>query len=112
MNDKILDNFDSEVKKAAKSRDMYKIIFTTEDGKDMEYEIVATFKSKANKKIYYIMTDNTRSKDNELNITPFYIDYDEDDEEPSDIDEGFYPVTDDDELKMVFDVFNDIKSNL
>ena len=56
-----LNNFESSIKKEAKSRDMYKIVFTDEFGKDIEYEIIATFKHKANKKIYYIMTDNTRS---------------------------------------------------
>lgn len=112
MEDKILNNFDSLVKKAAKSRDMYKIIFTNEDGKDIEYEIILTFKSKENKKIYYIMTDNTRSENNELHITPFFIDYDEDDEEPSEMDESFYPVVDEDELKMVLNVFNNVKKNL
>ena len=112
MDDKILNNFDSLVKNAAKSRDMYKVIFTDEEGKDIEYEIILTFKSKKNKKIYYIMTDNTRSENNELNITPFFIDYDEDDEEPSEMDERFYPVVDDDELKMVLDVFSNAKGNL
>ncbi len=112
MSDIVLDKMNSTVKQTAKSRDMYKIIFTTDDEKDIEYEIIATFKSSKNKKIYYIMTDNTRSDNNELNITPFYIDYDDEDDEPSEINECFYPVEDDDELKMVFDIFNNIKSNL
>ena len=112
MNDKTLDNFESEIKKKAKERDMFKIIFTDQDGKDIEYEIILTFKSKKNKKIYYIMTDNTRSENNELNITPFYIDYDEEYEEPSEINESFYPVDDEEELNMVLDVFNSVKGNI
>ena len=105
MDNKLYDNIGSMVKKNAKSRDMYKILFTTEDGKDIEYEIILTFKSKENKKIYYIMTDNTRSTKNELNITSFYINYNENSE-------VFYPVVDDEELKMVFEVFDKVQSNL
>ncbi len=100
-------NIDNMIKNESKSHDMYKVIFTTSDGKDIEYEILLTFKSKSNKKIYYIMTDNTFS-DNKLNITAFYIKYDENNINLDD--ETFYPVTDDDELKMTFDVFNKCKA--
>ena len=93
--------------KDIKSHDMYKVIFTTSDGKDIEYEIILTFKSKSNKKIYYIMTDNTRSNDNKLNITAFYVKYDD---TFNSNDETFYPVVDDTELKMVLEVFNKCKA--
>ncbi len=112
MDEKFYKNFENEIKKKAKSRDMYKIIFTTEDGKDIEYEIIATFKSRLNKKIYFIMTDNTRSEKDELNVFAFYILYDETENEPSDVNETFYPVVDADELKMVFYVFDKIKRDL
>ena len=112
MSDIKFDNLDNEIKQKAKSREMYKIIYTTEDGNDVEYEVVATFKSKKNKKIYYIMTDNTRSKKNELNITPFYINYDEKSDVYVADNEMFYPVVDDNELQMVLDVFDNIKNNL
>jgi uncharacterized protein YrzB (UPF0473 family) len=107
-----LNNFESSIKKEAKSRDMYKIVFTDEFGKDIEYEIIATFKHKTNKKIYYIMTDNTRSNNNELNITAYYINYTGNDIEINEVSNDFYPVVDDNELKMVFDVFNKIKDNI
>ena len=90
-------------KKEIINREMYKMIFTTKEGQDIEYEIILTFKNHTNKKIYYIMTDNTRSDNNELNITPFYVNYD---------DNTFYPVLDDNELSMVLEVFNKIKNNL
>lgn len=99
-------NDDTKIKKASQERDMYKFIFTTSEGKDIEYEIILTFKNKVNNKIYYIVTDNTRSRDNELNITAFYVNYDNNE------DDIFYPVTDDNELKMVFDVFNKVKNDL
>jgi len=97
MNNKI---YNSMTKKDNESKDLYKIIFTTSDGKDIEYEIILTFKS--NKKIYYIMTDNTRYN-NKLNITAFYINIDND--------ETFYPVVDDAEFKTVMEVFNTYKAN-
>lgn len=110
MDDNLLKNFDSQIKNKAKSRDMYKIVFTNEDGKDIEYEIVATFRNNVTRRIYYIMTDNSRSDNNELNIMPFYVDYVE--EVMDEIDERFYPVEDDEEFKMVMDVFNTIKNNI
>lgn len=110
MNDKILKNFDSEIKKKTNSRDMFKIVFTDESGKDIEYEIVATFRNKNTRRIYYIMTDNTRSENNELNIVPFYVDYVE--EVMDEIDERFYPVEDDEEFEMVMNVFNAIKDSI
>ena len=112
MNDKLLDNLDNEIKKKAKLRDMYKIIFTDVNGKDIEYEIVATFKHKVNQKIYYILTDHTRGSNNEVKITAYYIDYVEDSNGLDEFNSNFYPVFDDDELKMVMDVFNKIKENL
>ena len=112
MNDKIFDNLDNEIKKKAETRDMYKIIFTDAEGKDIEYEIVATFKDKANNKIYYIVTDNTRGPNNELKITAYYINYMENNNELDDFNNTFYPVIDDDELQMVMDVFNNIKDRL
>ena len=112
MNGKLLDNLNKKIKKKAKSREMYKIVFTDEDGKDIEYEIILTFKSKANEKIYYVMTDNTRSINNELNIMAYYIDYDETLDEPSDVNETFYPVVNDDELEMVMEVFNKVKETI
>jgi uncharacterized protein YrzB (UPF0473 family) len=112
MNGKLLDNLNKEIKKKAKSREMYKIVFTDEDGKDIEYEIILTFKSKGNEKIYYVMTDNTRSINNELNIMAYYIDYDETLDEPSDVNETFYPVVNDDELEMVMEVFNKVKETI
>ena len=41
---------------------------------------------------------------------PFYVDYVE--EVMDEIDERFYPVEDDEEFKMVMDVFNTIKNNI
>ena len=105
MKDNIYDNLESNIKNISLSRDMYKIVFETEDNKDIEYEIVATFRSKSKKKIYYIMTDNTRSDNDELNITAYYVNEDEAFDE-------FYPVIDDNELKMVYDVFNKIQNNI
>lgn len=110
MDDKLLKNFDSEIKKKTNSRDMFKIVFTDENGKDIEYEILATFRNKVTRRIYYIMTDNTRSENNELNVVPFYIDYVE--EVMDEIDERFYPVEEDDEFKMVMNVFNAIKDSI
>ena len=112
MDDRLLNNLDSEIKKKAKLRDMYKIIFTDEDGKDIEYEIVATFKNKTNKKIYFILTDKKRTSNNELIITAYYIDYVEDNGELNDFNDNFYPVVDDEELKMVMNVFNNIKDKI
>lgn len=106
MKDNIYDNLESNIKNISLSRDMYKIVFTTEDDQDIEFEIVTTFRSKSRKKIYYIMTDNTRSENGELNILVFYVN---DNEEATD---KFYPVNDDDELKMVYDVFNKIQNNI
>ena len=96
-------------KKEIINREMYKMIFTTKEGQDIEYEIILTFKNHTNKKIYYIMTDNTRTENNELNITPFYVNYDDN---KLNEDNTFYPVLDDNELSMVFDVFNKIKNDL
>jgi uncharacterized protein YrzB (UPF0473 family) len=112
MNDKIVNDLGNEIKKKAKSREMYKIVFTDENGKDTEYEIILTFKSKENEKIYYVMTDNTRSSNNELNIMAYYVDYDETYDEPSDVNETFYPVVNDDELNMVMEVFNKVKETI
>ena len=110
MNDNMIKKLNNEVKNKIKSRDMYKIIFTNEDGKDIEYEILLTFRSKSNNKIYYVMTDNTRN--NKLNIIPFYVECDKDIEENTDIEEEFFPVTDEEELEMVFNVFNDVKDKI
>ena len=112
MKDNVLANLDKEIKKQAKSRDMYKIIFTDLNGKDIEYEILATFRNTKTKRIYYILTDHTRTDKNELKITAYYIDYQDEDNEISTFDNNFYPVEEDDELKMVMDVFNKIKENL
>lgn len=112
MNDKVLKNFDSEIKKKAKSREMFKFIFTDDEGKDVEYEILATFRNKKTKRIYYIMTDNTRSSNNELNISFYYIDYTEDDSDINVIDNSFYAVESEDEIKMIMEVFNKIKADL
>ena len=104
--------FEAAIKNKAKSRDMYKIVFTTTDGKDIEYEILATFRNTKTKKIYYIMTDNTRDHDNKLNISFFYIIYEGDGIEIEEMDNDFYPVVDDDEIKMVMEVFDKIKADL
>ena len=109
MNDELLKKFDDGIQKESRSREMYKIVFTTEDGKDIEYEILATFKNKETKKIYYIMTDNTRDLNNKLNISFFYVNYKGDN---SKVVDNFYPVLDENELKMVMDVFDKIKADL
>ncbi len=104
MNNTLLSNISNNIKK---NRDFYKIIFTNEENKDVEYEVVATFKSKSRKKIYYLLTDNERNKDNSLKISAYYINYDENGGK-----EIFYPVVDDQELKMVWDVFNKIQNEI
>ena len=111
MNDEALKKFDSEIKKKVKSREMFKFIFTDDEGKDVEYEILATFRNKKTKRIYY-MTDNTRGSNNELNISFYYIDYNEDNHDINVIDNTFYAVENDDEIKMVMEVFDKIKANL
>ena len=112
MKENLINNFDNIIKKEASKRDIHKFVFTDASGKDIEYEIIATFKNKANKKIYYIMTDNTRSNDNELNITAYYVNYTENSIEMNEVSNDFYPVVDDNELQMVFNVFNNIKDNI
>ncbi len=107
MEDNNID-FESMIKKATSTRDMNKIIFTTDEDENILFEIVASFKSKANKKIYYVMTDNTKNNKGELNISIFYINYDESKPEPSESPETFYPVIDDNELNMVYDSFANI----
>lgn len=106
-----MDNKQCVIKNKSISRDIYKIIFTNKDNKDIEYEIIATIKSKAKKKIYYLLTDNTRDNDNKLRITVYYINYDEN-KELSDINDVFYPVIDNNELESVFAIFNKIQRNL
>ena len=87
-------------------KDLNKFIFTDINNNDIEYELVASFKNDQRKKIYYIMTDNTRSENNELNISFFYINY------PNMEDDTFYPVTDKEELDMVYQEFNKIKDQI
>ena len=111
MDNKVMNNLEKVVKEKSNSRDMFKIIFTNEDGKDIEYEILATFKSSNNNKLYYVMTDGTK-ENNKLNISVFYVNYNEQLEEPSEVDERFYPVLDDEELNMVMEVFNKIKDEI
>ena len=106
-----MDNNPDVIKSKSISRDIYKIIFTNEDNKDIEYEIIATIKCKSKKKIYYLLTDNTRDKDNKLKITAYYINYD-DNKDLNDINDVFYPVIDNEELKSVFAIFNKIQNNL
>lgn len=112
MNDNIINKLAPALKAKTSSRDIYKQVFTTADGKDVEYEIIATFINRTRQKFYYIMTDNTKSENNELNISAFYVEYEGEDDDLTEADEGFYPVEDDEELAMVMDVFNQIKGNL
>ena len=106
MKDKINVDFEKSIIEKAKSRDMYKIVFTDSNDKDMEYEIVATFKNNTNKKLYYLLTDNTRTN-KELNIFAYYTNYEDEVE-----DNLFYPVVEEEELNMVKEVFEKIKADL
>ncbi len=102
-----LDNIGPMIKKIVSNRELNTIIFTKEDNTDVEMEIIATFKNNNYKKIYYIMTDHTRSEKNELNVYYFYINYDENIDN-----ETFYPVVDEKEINMVNDVFKQIQNNI
>ena len=106
MKDKINVDFEKSIIEKAKSRDMYKIVFTDSNDKDIEYEIVATFKNNTNKKLYYLLTDNTRTN-KELNIFAYYTNYEDEVE-----DNLFYPVVEEEELNMVKEVFEKIKADL
>ena len=79
-----------------------KFNFTTEDGKNIEYEKLLSFRSKKNGKFYLVVTDNTRDEFDNLNIYAYYI---------SD-NFNFSPVEDELELEMVTDVYNRVKGEI
>lgn len=79
-------------------QDKYKVNFVTEDGKEIEYERLLTFR-KGNK-FYSVMTDNTRDEDGDLNTYAYCIE---------DGETSLKPVVDEKELEMVTTVFNKVQ---
>lgn len=87
---------------------LYKYTFIDENNLEKEYEVLATFKSKGQNKIYYLMTDNTFGENNQLNTYAFYVNHKEDENEIVE-DEKFYSVEDENELLILDKAFNKIK---
>ncbi len=110
MNELFNEKLEKKLKEVMAQKDFYKFTFIDENDKEIEYEIVLTFKSKSRKKIYYVLTDKTTNENNELNVTVYYIDYDED-YMMMDDDTTFHPVVDDEELSMVYDVLHKLQGN-
>ena len=52
--------------------DNYKFTFETEDGKEIECEVLFSFYLKKQDKQYWIITDNTFDDDRNLNIYVYY----------------------------------------
>ena len=76
-------------------QEKYKVNFVTEDGKEIEYERLLTFR-KGNK-FYSVMTDNTRDEKGDLNTYAYCIGEGE---------TSLRPVEDEKELEMVTTIFN------
>jgi len=82
----------------------YKYTFVDENNNEVEYEILLSFKSDKYKKLFYIMTDNNKSENNKLNTFGFYTSLDGDEE--------FKPVTDDNEIELIQEVFNAVEKEI
>jgi len=93
-------------------KEIYKLEFTNEDGIKVEYEVLLTFKSEKYNKVFYIMTDNSTDENNKLNTYAFYTNNIEYSYEEVNSDDTFYSVVDDEELKLVYDVFDKVKKEL
>lgn len=91
--------------------DLYKYVFVDENNNEKEYEILLSFKSEKYKKIFFVMTDNTRGENDKLNTYAFYM-KDNLNEGSNPIDETFNPVVDDDELKYIDEVFNNLQEGV
>ncbi len=76
----------------------YKVNFVTEDGKEIVYERLLTFR-KGNK-FYTVVTDNTRDEDGDINTYVYCIE---------DGETSLKPVEDEKELEMVNVVFNKVQ---
>ena len=81
------------------NEEFYKINFTTEDGKTIEYKKLLSFYSQKRNRYYLIVTDNTKDEFDNLNIFAYYM-YDNFD---------FRPVEEEEELEMITDVYNKVK---
>lgn len=76
----------------------YKVNFVTEDGKEIEYERLLTFRR--GNKFYTVMTDHTKDEDGDINTYAYCIE---------DGETSLKPVEDEKELEMVNIVFNKVQ---
>jgi len=90
-----------------KQYDLYKYVFIDENNVEKEYEILLSFKSEKYNKIFFVMTDNLMGENNKLNTYAFYIDSNQIENE--NIGGTFNPVIDNEELKYVDEVFNNVQ---
>ncbi len=94
-----------------KDQELYKYTFIDDNNNEVDYEVLATFHNKNDKKIYYVMTDNTKSPNGKLNISVFYNEYKEEGKEIL-TDEKFNPLTNEKELDMVLESFKNLQKEL
>lgn len=85
-----------------KEDNLYKYTFQDENNIESELEILLSFKSKKYQKTFFVMTDNMLGENNKLNTYAFYIT----NKENKNSDDVFNPVTDNDELEYINEVFN------
>lgn len=85
-----------------KEDNLYKYTFQDENNIESELEILLSFKSKKYQKTFVVMTDNMLGENNKLNTYAFYIT----NKENKNSDDVFNPVTDNDELEYINEVFN------
>lgn len=85
-----------------KENNLYKYTFQDENNVESELEILLSFKSKKYQKTFFVMTDNVLGENNKLNTYAFYIT----NKENKNSDDVFLPVTDNDELEYINEVFN------
>lgn len=76
--------------------DNYKFTFETEDGKEIECEVLFSFYLKKQDKQYWIITDNTLNDDGNLNIYVYYN---------SSINQELIAVTDKEELDSINKIY-------
>ena len=76
--------------------DNYKFTFETEDGKEIECEVLFSFYLKKQDKQYWIITDNTFNDDGNLNIYVYYN---------SSVNQELIAVTDKEELDSINKIY-------
>ena len=80
-------------------KEKYQFVFESEDGKNIDCEVLLSFSMPKKGKNYVLFTDNTYDEDNNLNVYVYYSKINE---------EELLPVTNEKELEMINKLYDDV----